>query len=92
MGILDTLSKLKSGLSKTRDSFVGKVQQLAAAKSAIDDEMLNQLEDILIASDVGVQTADNILSRLKHRVKDEKVRIYISAYFFIKRSNGNGLA
>jgi len=72
MGFFDTLNKFKSGLAKTRDSIVSKVQQLAATKSTIDDELLNQLEEILIAGDVGVETANTILSRLKHRVKEEK--------------------
>ncbi|MGD1044965.1 MAG: signal recognition particle-docking protein FtsY [Bacteroidota bacterium] len=72
MGIFDTLSKFKSGLAKTRDSIISKVQQLAATKSTIDDEMLNQLEDILIAGDVGVQTTNVILFHLKRRVKEDK--------------------
>jgi len=72
MGFFNTLSKLKSGLAKTRDSIVSKVQQLVAAKSTIDDELLNQLEDILIAGDVGVQTANVILSQLKRRIKEDK--------------------
>ena len=72
MGILNTFSKLKSGLAKTRNSIVSKVQELAATKSTIDDDMMNQLDDILIAGDVGVQTATIILSRLKRRVKEEK--------------------
>jgi fused signal recognition particle receptor len=72
MGIFSPLFKLKSGLAKTRDSIVRKVRQLAATKSTIDDDLLSTLEDILIAGDVGVQTAGVILSRLKHRVKDDK--------------------
>ena len=72
MGIFSPLSKLKSGLAKTRDSIVRKVQQLASTKSTIDDDLLSTLEDILIAGDVGVQTTGVILSRLKHRVKDDK--------------------
>jgi fused signal recognition particle receptor len=72
MGLLNTFSKLKSGLAKTRDSIVSKVQRLAATKSTIDYEMLIQLEEILIAGDVGVQTTNVILSHLKRRVKEEK--------------------
>jgi len=72
MGLFDTLTKFKSGLAKTRDSFVNKVQQLAAAKNTIDDELLDGLEEILIAGDVGVLTTSLILSNLKRRVKEEK--------------------
>jgi fused signal recognition particle receptor len=71
MGIFSAFSKLKSGLAKTRDSIVSKVQRLAATKSTIDDELLGQLEDILIAGDVGVQTTNVILSHLKSRVKED---------------------
>jgi fused signal recognition particle receptor len=72
MGFLDTLSKFTAGLAKTRDSIVSKVQQLAASKSKIDDDVLDQLEEILIAGDVGVETAQAILTQLKLRVKEEK--------------------
>jgi fused signal recognition particle receptor len=72
MGFFSTLSKLKSGLAKTRDSIVSKVQQLAASKSTIDDELLEQLEEILLAGDVGVQTSTSILTHLKQRIKEEK--------------------
>ena len=72
MAFFETLTKLKAGLAKTRDSIVNKVQRLAATKSKIDDELLNQLEEILIAGDVGVETANLILANLKQRVKETK--------------------
>jgi fused signal recognition particle receptor len=72
MAFFETFTKLKAGLAKTRDSIVNKVQHLAATKSKIDDELLNQLEEILIAGDVGVETANIILANLKRRVKENK--------------------
>ena len=72
MGLFDSISKIKTGLAKTRDTFVAKVQHLAATKSKIDDDVLDQLEEILIASDVGVETAGIILAGLRRRVKEEK--------------------
>lgn len=72
MGFPVTFSKLKEGLAKTRDSIVNKVQALAATKSTIDDEVLDQLEEILIAGDVGVETTGIILAHLKKRVKEDK--------------------
>jgi fused signal recognition particle receptor len=72
MAFFETFTKFKVGLAKTRDSIVNKVQQLAATKSKIDDELLNQLEEILIAGDVGVETANIILTNLKRRVKENK--------------------
>ncbi|HVN48305.1 MAG TPA: signal recognition particle-docking protein FtsY [Bacteroidota bacterium] len=72
MGLFDSISKIKNGLAKTRDSFVAKVQHLVATKSRIDEDVLEQLEEILIASDVGVETAGVILDGLRTRVKEEK--------------------
>ncbi|MBN1396656.1 MAG: signal recognition particle-docking protein FtsY [Bacteroidetes bacterium] len=72
MAFFETLTKLKSGLAKTRDSIVSKVRRLAATKSLIDDDLLDQLEEILIAGDVGVETTDIILTNLKRRVKENK--------------------
>jgi fused signal recognition particle receptor len=72
MGFFDTLTKFASGLTKTRDSLIGKVQQLAASKSKIDEAILEQLEEILLAGDVGPGTTSVILDHLKQRVKEEK--------------------
>ncbi len=78
MGFLDTLSKLTTGLAKTRDSIVNKVQRLAATKSTIDDELLDQLEEILIAGDVGVETSNTILTHLKRCVKEKNTNLLLS--------------
>jgi fused signal recognition particle receptor len=74
MGFFDALKidRLKEGLSKTRDNIFGKVQRLITAKSKIDDEMLEKLEEILITADVGTRTSVTIIERIKARVKDEK--------------------
>jgi len=72
MAFFETLTKFKSGLAKTRDSIVNKIQRLATTKSKIDDELLDKLEEILIAGDVGVETANIILADLRHRVKETK--------------------
>jgi fused signal recognition particle receptor len=74
MGFLDKLgfTKLKEGLAKTRDSLVGKVAKLVATKSTIDDELLEQVEEILIAGDVGVDTTMHIIDSMKRRVKEER--------------------
>jgi fused signal recognition particle receptor len=74
MGFLDKLgfTKLKEGLAKTRESLVGKVTRLVATKSTIDDELLEQVEEILIAGDVGVDTTMHIIEAMKRRVKEER--------------------
>ncbi|MBI3587417.1 MAG: signal recognition particle-docking protein FtsY [Ignavibacteriales bacterium] len=72
MFLSDTFKKLKAGLAKTRDTLFSKVTQLVGSKSAIDDEMLERLEEILIAGDVGVDTTMKILDNIKRRVKQER--------------------
>ena len=74
MGILDALklSRLKTGLAKTRDVFVAKVERLVLAKGSVDDEFIGQLEEILIGADVGVDTTQRILSAIKERAASER--------------------
>ena len=72
MGILGTFQKFRNGLAKTRDSIVAKLDHAINAKSTIDDELLEKLEEILLAGDVGVQTTTLILDNIKRRVKEEK--------------------
>ncbi len=74
MGFLDKIgfTKLKEGLAKTRDSIVGKVAKLITTKSTIDDELLDQVEEILISGDVGVDATTAIIDAIKRRVKEER--------------------
>jgi fused signal recognition particle receptor len=81
---MSTFLKFKSGLAKTRDSLFGKVRQITASKTKIDDELLGQIEDILIAGDVGVETTDSLISRLKDRVKKEKYQDTSQIYSLLK--------
>ena len=60
MGFFD---KLKSGLKKTKDSFLGKVDTILAGFGKIDEELFEELEDVLISSDFGVQTTEEILKK-----------------------------
>jgi fused signal recognition particle receptor len=69
MGFFD---KLKEGLKKTRENIFTKVDRLITAKSKIDDEFLESLEEILLSSDVGVITTETIIENLKVRIKEEK--------------------
>jgi fused signal recognition particle receptor len=73
MGFLDRIGfgKLKEGLAKTRDTLVGKVSRLVATRTTIDDDLLEQLEEILIAGDVGVGTSTEIIEGLRQTVKKE---------------------
>lgn len=63
---------LDQGLSKTKESFFGKIARALVGKSTVDDEVLDNLEEILIAADVGVQTTLKIVERVQERVKRDK--------------------
>lgn len=64
--------KLDKSLDKTRENVFSKLNRLIFSKSKVDDEILDELEDILISSDVGVTTTLRIIERIKERVKQEK--------------------
>ena len=63
---------LDKGLEKTKSSFFGKLTRAVAGKSTIDDEVLDELEAILISSDVGLDTTVKIIERIEARVKKDK--------------------
>ncbi|MFQ5822446.1 MAG: signal recognition particle-docking protein FtsY [bacterium] len=65
------LEKFKQGLAKTREGIVDEIVKLVQNKYTIDDELLEQLEETLIAADVGVETALGIIERLKLYVNRE---------------------
>ncbi len=69
MGFFD---KLKQGLKKTHENIFTKVEKLVKGKSKIDDEFIENLEEILLGSDVGVETTGTIVDNLKLRIKEEK--------------------
>jgi fused signal recognition particle receptor len=74
MGFFDKfkLDRLKEGLAKTRENLFGKVQRVLSTKSTIDDEMIDRIEEILIAGDVGLSTATMIIERIRTRVKRDR--------------------
>jgi fused signal recognition particle receptor len=69
MGILN-LERLKSGLKRTRESLLGKVQRIISLKPVIDDDLLAQLEETLVGSDVGISTAEKLIENLKLRARE----------------------
>ena len=68
----DKKKDLDEGLTKTKDSFFGKLSRAVAGKSKVDDEVLDDLEEILITSDVGVDTTLKIIKRIEARVEKDK--------------------
>ena len=63
---------LDKGLSKTKDGFFSKLSRVVVGKSTVDEEVLDELEEILISSDVGVETTLKIIKRIEERVARDK--------------------
>ncbi len=63
-------SKIKSGLKKTKDSMMGKVDLILNSFTKIDEDFMEELEEILIMSDVGISTATDICEKLRAKIKE----------------------
>ncbi|SHG19271.1 signal recognition particle-docking protein FtsY [Dysgonomonas macrotermitis] len=77
MGILDFFSKQKKetldkGLEKTKESMFSKLSRIVVGKSKVDDSVLDDLEEVLITSDVGVDTTLKVIERIEERVSRDK--------------------
>lgn len=77
MGFFDFFTKQKketldNGLSKTKESVFSKITRAVAGKSKVDEEVLDNLEEVLITSDVGVETTLEIIQRIEKRVARDK--------------------
>ncbi len=70
MGFFD---KLKSGLNKTKESFNDKINNVFSNFRKVDEEFLDELEEMLILSDIGIETSTKIISSLRDRMKKEKI-------------------
>lgn len=78
-------SKLVSGLSKTRDTITSRIEQLLKFSGAINDELYDELEEILITSDIGVITTTEIIKKVKNRVKEDKIKDPIQVRDVLKK-------
>ena len=77
MGLFDFFSRekkedLNKGLEKTKESVFSKIARAVAGKSKVDDEVLDNLEEVLVSSDVGVETTLRIIERIEKRVAKDK--------------------
>jgi signal recognition particle-docking protein ftsY len=79
MGLFDFFKKketdegqLKEGLTKSKESVFDRIARAVAGKSKVDDDVLDDLEDVLISSDVGVETTLKIIKRIEERVARDK--------------------
>ena len=77
MGLFSIFSKekketLDKGLEKTKQGFFSKITRAIAGKSTIDDDLLDELEEAFITSDIGVDTTLKIIDRIRDRVARDK--------------------
>ena len=71
MGFFD---KLKQGLFKTKNAIVGKVDELFKKFIKVDEDLFDELEELLISADIGVNTTEEILDELRDTVKDKRIK------------------
>ena len=71
MGFLD---KLKSGLSKTKNAIFGQINNVLKSFVKVDEDLLEELEELLIMSDVGVNATEEIIEELRDRIKDGRLK------------------
>jgi len=71
MGFFD---RLKNGLAKTKNAIVAKIDNLFKSFRKVDEDLFDELEEILISADIGVNTTEQILEELRERVIDEKIK------------------
>ncbi len=70
---MNIFSKIAEGVKKTKDSMMGKISALFGAYSKLDDDFFDELEEVLITCDIGVETSLTIVERLRERVKEKKL-------------------
>ena len=71
MGFFD---KLKQGMNKTKSSFDEKINHVFKSFQKVDEDFLDELEEILIMSDIGMDTSIKIIGNLRERLKKEKIQ------------------
>lgn len=70
MGFFD---KLKQGLGKTKDSIDDKINNVFSVFRKVDEELLEELEEVLVMSDIGMETSVKIINELRNKIKKEKI-------------------
>ena len=68
------LDKLKNGLSKTKNAIFGQIDEVLKAFVKVDEDLLDELEELLITSDVGVNATEEIIDKLRDEIKDGRLK------------------
>ena len=71
MGLLDRFKKIKDGLTRTRSNFVDRISKVISGRTKIDDQLLEEIEEALLSSDVGFDATEKIIGDIRERVKAE---------------------
>lgn len=67
-------NKLKEGLTKTKDNFTERITDMLSGAMTIDEDLYEELEEILITADIGVETTLEIMDRLKEKIREKKIK------------------
>lgn len=76
--------KLKAGLQKTKNALFGRVHDLFVSMRKVDEDLLDELEEILITSDVGVETTEKIIAKLRRKIQEDRITESEDAYNALK--------
>jgi fused signal recognition particle receptor len=76
--------KLKAGLQKTKNALFGRVHDLFISMRKVDEDLLDELEEILITSDVGVETTEKIIAKLRKTIQENRITESEDAYNALK--------
>jgi len=82
--LVQIFNRLQTSLKRTREGVFGKLNRIFTAKRKIDDELLDEIEEILISGDVGVDTSVEILDTIKERVRSDKYETSDELEFLIR--------
>jgi len=79
MGLFDNInfSKLKEGLSKTRNRLFNSITETVSGKAVIDNATLNEIEEILISSDIGFGTTESIIESVRMTLRVIKTELHL---------------
>ncbi|MCL4377139.1 MAG: signal recognition particle-docking protein FtsY [Actinobacteria bacterium] len=86
MGIFNNINfdKLKNGLTKTRERIFNKITEAVTGKAVIDDVTIDEIEEILISSDIGFETSEKIIDNVRLQLKNEKDRSSLNIIQIVK--------
>ena len=80
------LDKLKAGLEKTKKALFAPIDQMLKAFTKVDEDLLEELEEMLICADVGAGATDEIIEKLRHDIKEEKIKDADEVRAFLKNT------